>query len=199
VSNCLAAAAVGLSLGIDLPTIVRGLEAVERVPGRMERLECGQPFGVYVDAARTPETLSRSIATLRQVTPGRVFVVFGAPRSADPARRAMLGRLLERGCHVPVLTHDEPGERSTGGIHELLDGFERPAKAQAIPRRTSAIHFALAQAKAGDAVLIAGRGDRGSEQDGRQRLVSDDREVACAWLYEPRPSAAVRPRFRVIG
>src|SRR5207302_11267856 len=70
VSNCLAAAAVGLSLGIELESIVRGLEAVERVPNRLERLECGQPFSVFVDAARSRETLSLAIKTMRQVTRG---------------------------------------------------------------------------------------------------------------------------------
>ena len=197
VSNCLAATAVGLSLGIDLPTIVRGLEAVQHVPGRLERLECGQPFGVFVDAAQTPETLSRSIATIRQVTRGRVHVVFGPPENTDPARRAMLGRVLERGCHLPILTSSQPEQPAPlADLHELLDGFERPHKAHNIPRRSSAIHFALAQAQPGDAVLIAGRGDRGSELAGGQELTHDDREIACAWLYEPRTE---RPRFRVVG
>jgi UDP-N-acetylmuramoyl-L-alanyl-D-glutamate--2,6-diaminopimelate ligase len=200
VSNCLAAAAVGLCLGIDLATIVRGLEAVERVPGRMERLECGQAFGVYVDAARTPETLSRSIATLRQVTRGRVLVVFGAPENADAARRAMLGRVLERGCHQPILTSDRPQQVDPlAGIHELLDGFERPHKAHNIPDRSAAIHFALSQAQPGDAVLIAGRGDRGSELKGQKKLTHDDREVACAWLYEPQAPVVPQRRFRIVG
>ncbi len=200
VSNCLAATAVGLSLGIDLPEIVRGLEGVERVPGRMERLECGQQFGVFVDAARTPETLSRSIATLRQVTRGRVIVVFGPPASADAARAALLGRVLERGCHLPVLTNDEPrSAEPRAAIHELLDGFERPAKAHNIPDRAAAIRFALAQACPGDAVLIAGRGDRGSDCQGRRKLTCDDREIACAWLYEPQPAPVWHPRFRVVG
>jgi UDP-N-acetylmuramoyl-L-alanyl-D-glutamate--2,6-diaminopimelate ligase len=200
VANCLAAAAVGLSLGIDLPTIVHGLEAVERVPGRMERLECGQPFGVFVDAARTPETLSRSIVTLRHVTRGRVLVVFGAPDNADAARRAMLGRVLERGCHLPILTRDRPRPNDPlAAIHELLDGFERPHKAHNISDRATAIRFALSQAQPGDAVLIAGRGDRGSELKGGQKLKSDDREIACAWLYEPQQPQVERPRFRVVG
>ena len=80
VSNCLAAAAVGLALGIDWQTIVRGMEAVERVPGRLERLECGQPFSVFVDAASSPESLALAIKTVRQVTRGRVMIVFGPGR-----------------------------------------------------------------------------------------------------------------------
>jgi UDP-N-acetylmuramoyl-L-alanyl-D-glutamate--2,6-diaminopimelate ligase len=144
VSNCLAAAAVGLASGIELPTIVRGLEAVERVPGRMERLECGQPYSVFVDGADTAERLTRSIKTIREVTPNRVFVVFGGSERRAPAKNALLGRVLERGAHVAVITSDEPGEsRLLESAHELLDGFERPQRAQLIPNRKRAIEFAL--------------------------------------------------------
>ena len=66
VYNCLTAAAVGLAYGIDTPTVVRGLEAVECVPGRLQRIECGQPFGVFVDFAHTPDALTCCLKTLRQ-------------------------------------------------------------------------------------------------------------------------------------
>ena len=84
VSNCLAAAAVGLASGIELTTIVQGLEAIDHVPGRLERLECGQPFGVYVDAAAAPETLALSIKAVRRVTSGRVIVVAGCTEQRRP-------------------------------------------------------------------------------------------------------------------
>src|SRR4029450_10525320 len=83
VSNCLAAAAVGLASDIDLTTVVQGLEAIDRVPGRLERLECGQSFGVFVDGAATPETLALSIRAVRRVTSGRVIVIAGCPGSGD--------------------------------------------------------------------------------------------------------------------
>ena len=76
--NCLTAAAVGLTYGIDLMTVVRGLEAVDYVPGRLQRIECGQPFGVFVDYAHTPDALAASLRALRQVTSGRLICVFGA-------------------------------------------------------------------------------------------------------------------------
>jgi len=199
VSNCLAAAAVGLALGMDLQIIARGLEAVERVPGRMERLECGQPFSVFVDEAASPETLSLSIKTVRQVTSGRVLVVFGARDGVDPARRALVGRVLERGAHLPILTNDEPQERSLVAAHELLDGFERPQKARVMPNRAAAIQCALSEAKPGDAVLIAGRGDRTTSFTSGNRPAYDDREVACQWLYGADERKAARPRFRVVG
>jgi UDP-N-acetylmuramoyl-L-alanyl-D-glutamate--2,6-diaminopimelate ligase len=201
VSNCLAATAVGLSLGLDLTTIARGLESVERLPGRMERLECGQPFGVFVDGAQTPETLAQTIKSLRQVTTGRVLVVAGSPTDTPATRRAMLGRVLERGCHLPVLTSDDPGyEEPLEIAHQLLDGFQRPGKAQIIPDRAAAIRWALSQAREGDCVLIAGKGDRGGQLLGKKRAAHDDREVACQWLYSRgEEQLAARPRFRVVG
>jgi UDP-N-acetylmuramoyl-L-alanyl-D-glutamate--2,6-diaminopimelate ligase len=200
VSNCLAAATVGLASGIELEAIVRGLEAVDRIPGRMERLECGQPFSVFVDAADAPEILSQSIKTVRQVTRGRVFVVHGPRETADSARRALTGRVLELGAHVPIITSHEPGRSAAlATAHEVLDGFERPHKAQVIPNRETAIRFALSQARPGDAVLIAGRGDRVTCA-GRARTQSyDDREFACQWLYSQDSSVEPRPRFRVVG
>jgi UDP-N-acetylmuramoyl-L-alanyl-D-glutamate--2,6-diaminopimelate ligase len=199
VANCLAATALGLALGLELETIVRGLEAVERVPGRMERLECGQPFNVFVDAAASAETLSLAIKTVRQVTRGRVLVVYGPREEVDPARQAMLGRVLERGAHVPILTNDEPGESTLNTIHNLLDGFDRPHKARSLPSRTAAIHWALGEAKPGDAVLIAGRGDRVTSFANTKRPAYDDREVACEWLYGASKRELTRPRFRVVG
>jgi UDP-N-acetylmuramoyl-L-alanyl-D-glutamate--2,6-diaminopimelate ligase len=200
VSNCLAAAAVGLALGIDLALIVRGLEKVEYVPGRLERLECGQTFGVYVDSATAPETLSQAIKTVRQVTHGRVFVVYGSRGGSDKAQRALAGRVLERGAHVPILTSDDPGHEEPLQIaHDLLDGFERPHKARVMPDRAAAIRWALSQAKEGDAVLISGKGDRGGQLIGRKRVKHDDREIACQWLYERDQQPMERPRFRVVG
>jgi UDP-N-acetylmuramoyl-L-alanyl-D-glutamate--2,6-diaminopimelate ligase len=200
IANCLAAATAALACGYDLHDIVRGLEAVERVPGRLERLECGQPFSVFVDAAASPESLALAIKTVRQVTPGRTLVVFGPPESADGARCALVGRVLERGAHVPVVTGDEPClVAPLKAAHDVLDGFERPHKAHVIPSRHTAIRFALGHARPGDAVLIAGRGDRQTRLLGSQSPPYDDREVACAWLYDCERDELATRRFRVVG
>ena len=89
--NCLAAAAVGLAYGIELTTVVRGLESVGHVPGRLERIECGQPFGVFVDFAHTPDALTGVLKTLRQVTSGRLICVFGAGGQRDRAETSADG------------------------------------------------------------------------------------------------------------
>jgi len=187
VSNCLAATAVGLTLGIELETIVRGLEAIERLPGRMERLECGQPFSVFVDGARTPEALSLTMKTLRKVTRGRVLVVYGSASNAGPARRAMAGRVLERGAHAAFLTGDDAAPcKSLRHIHDVLDGFERPHKGTVVPSRALAIRSALEQAREGDCVLLAGSG-------------GIDCDVATEWLRENADRHSAPRRFRLVG
>ena len=158
--NCLTAAAVGLAYGIDLPTVVRGLEAVECVPGRLQRIECGQPFGVFVDFAHTPDALTGCLKALRQVTAGRVICVFGAGGDRDRAEAAA----------------DGPGRRARrrrGRRHQRQSPQRRPAgdrrrnprrlrrsrpRRSVILDRVEAIHWALAEARPGDCVLMAGKG-----------------------------------------
>ncbi|MDX1946045.1 MAG: UDP-N-acetylmuramoyl-L-alanyl-D-glutamate--2,6-diaminopimelate ligase [Pirellulaceae bacterium] len=198
VANCLAAAAVGLASGLDLATIVRGLEGVERVPGRLERLECGQNFGVFVDSANTPETLALSLKTVRQVTSGRVIVVAGCQGGKNRAARPLVGRVLERGANLAVLTNDNPRyEEPLAIMHDLLDGFERPQRAHPLPDRAAAIRWALSQARAGDSVVIAGKGDRAGQVVGKRRLAHDDREIACEWLYTRGAEELKCPKLRI--
>lgn len=199
VSSCLAAATVGLAVGIDLPTIVRGLEAVSCIPGRLERIECGQEFGVFVDASRSPERLAYVLRTLRKVTGGRLICVSGAPGGRKKSGRAWLGRVLERSCDLPILTSDHPRyEEPLAIAHDLLDGFQRPAKAHVLPDRKRAIEFALHSARPGDTVVIAGKGDRAGQLIGSRLVAHDDREVARQWLYR-QGSEPQRPAFRVVG
>ena len=148
--NCLTAAAVGLAYGIDLTTVVRGLEAVEYVPGRLERIECGQPFGVFVDFAHTPDALTGCLQALRQVTAGRLICVFGAGGDRDRQKRPLMGRAVEHGADLAVVTSDNPrSEDPHAIIADILAGFERPADAQVIADRAEAIRWALRSRPAG--------------------------------------------------
>ncbi|MBW3600276.1 MAG: UDP-N-acetylmuramyl-tripeptide synthetase, partial [Planctomycetes bacterium] len=128
-ADCLTAVAAGLALGVDLPTAVRGLEAVKAVPGRLERLECGQPFGVFVDAARTPDALASTLRTLRSVTAGRLLCVFGAEGQRNRDRRPLLGRAVERYADWGIITSDNPRRESPLQIaHDVLDGYKVRAR-----------------------------------------------------------------------
>ena len=185
VYNCLSAAAVGLLMGLELTTIARGLEAVDSIPGRLEPVVCGQPFGVYVDAARSPDALAVTLRTLRQVTTGRVICVYGADADSDPAHRPLLGRVVERVAHLGVITNDNPrGQQPLQIAHDILDGYDRPARAHVLPNRAEAIRWALSQARPGDAVLIAGKGERQYQIMRSEKHPFDDRIVARQWLQQ---------------
>jgi UDP-N-acetylmuramoyl-L-alanyl-D-glutamate--2,6-diaminopimelate ligase len=188
IRNCLMAAAVGMAYGIDLPTIVRGLESVACVPGRLERIECGQPFHVFVDFAHTPDALTGVLATLRGLTEGRLICVFGAGGDRDKTKRPMMGRAVEEAADLAVVTSDNPrSEPPRSIIAQILNGFRHPIEARVIPDRAEAIGWALNHARPGDTVVIAGKGHEQVQIVGHQQFEFDDREVAKQWLYESTP------------
>ncbi|MEX1224755.1 MAG: UDP-N-acetylmuramoyl-L-alanyl-D-glutamate--2,6-diaminopimelate ligase, partial [Pirellulales bacterium] len=182
--NCLIATAAGLSMNIDLATIARGLENITAMPGRLERIECGQPFGVFVDYAHTPDALQRSLSTLRQVTEGRLICVYGAGGDRDRKKRPEMGRVVEQFTDAGIITNDNPRrEPPEQIIEEILAGYFRPEQAIIEPDRASAIGAALNAAEPGDCVLIAGKGHETIQEIGEHRIDFDDRDVARGWLY----------------
>jgi UDP-N-acetylmuramoyl-L-alanyl-D-glutamate--2,6-diaminopimelate ligase len=194
VQSCLLAAAVGTIYDIEPTTIVRGLEAVERVPGRMERLECGQPFGVVVDGARSPGALARRLQTLRGLTRGRLLCVFGSRGNENRLARAALGKAVESRADLAVVTSNDPRDEDPSEIAaDVLRGVRRRGKFVTLDDRSEAIAWMLTKALPGDCVLIAGRGesDRPLGIDGPVHF--DDREFACECLYA---GAASRLRLK---
>ena len=184
VYNCLTATGVGLAYGIELTTVVRGLESVGHVPGRLERIECGQPFGVFVDFAHTPDALNSVLKTLRSVTAGRLICVFGAGGQRDCQKRPLMGRAVERSADIAILTNDNPRHEDPQRIfHDVLAGFCTPGVVETLPDRVEAIHRALAAARPGDCVLIAGKGHETYQIVGDRHIPLDDREVARECLY----------------
>jgi UDP-N-acetylmuramoyl-L-alanyl-D-glutamate--2,6-diaminopimelate ligase len=186
VYNCLNAAAIGLHLGVDLATIVRGLERVTCLPGRLERIECGQPFGVFVDGGATVEALTHGLHALRRVTGGRLICVFGEGPPNDVASRPRRGGIVERLADMAILTCDNPrDDRPLQAAHDVLDGCDRPAQAHLMPNRIKAVCWALSQARAEDVVLLVG--PHNLQSLGRQRRGDQDyaldRDVARFWLY----------------
>ncbi len=189
VSNCLASAAVGLAAGLPLVNVVRSLESVEYVPGRLQRIECGQPFSVFVDFAHTPDALAGTLQSLREVIDGRLICVFGAGGDRDWEKRPLLGREAEAGADRLIITSDNPrSEDPQAIIGDILEGLEAPAGAKVLADRTEAIHEALAMAEPGDCVLLAGKGHEAFQVVGDDRIELDDYEVATEWLYTNLPS-----------
>ncbi|MDO5112770.1 MAG: UDP-N-acetylmuramoyl-L-alanyl-D-glutamate--2,6-diaminopimelate ligase [Planctomycetia bacterium] len=183
--DCLAAVATGLRSGIPLETIVQGIESVESIPGRMERIECGQPFTVLVDHAHTANELKITLQSLREVTDGRIFCVLGAAGNRDFEKRPHLGLIVQQYADEIILTDNDPGTESPDKIiQEILSGMNKTADVKIYHQRTDAIPYALGQARPGDAVLIAGKGHEKFQLVGRESLRHDDREIIRRWLYQ---------------
>ncbi len=190
IHNALQAAAVGLAEGIDLPTIARGLESVGHLPGRLERIECGQPFGAYVDFAHTPDALAAVLAAVREVTAGRLICVFGAGGNRDVPKHPLMGRTVETLADLAIVTSDNPRLEDPRAIAaDVLAGFSQPGDARWMPDRAEAITYALSLAGPDDSVVVAGRGHETHQEIGYQRVPLDDREIVRRHLYNLEPAS----------
>lgn len=180
VSNALVAAGCALALGIDLDTVAAGLSEAPQVPGRLERVDEGQDFTVLVDYAHTPDSLTKAIAAVRAVTPGRVITVFGCGGDRDPEKRPLMGAAAGAGSDIVVVTSDNPrSEDPVGIILQIEDGLRgTAAEHTAEVDRRSAISHAIRIARPGDAVLIAGKGHEDYQIFADRTIHFDDREVA---------------------
>jgi len=161
--NALAALAVASSQGAALEAAVESLASFPGVPGRLERIDCGQAFAVYVDIASTPAALENVLRALRPVTSGRLWAVFGAAGGRDPARRGGMGEAAGRLADRSVLTNEDPRQEDPDSIIEAIAAGLRSAGRREgrdfarIPERRAAIAHAFAHAAPGDTVLLAGK------------------------------------------
>ena len=192
VMNLLAACAVGIALGLDPAAIARDLERVRAVPGRFERVDAGQPFLVVVDYAHTPDALERLLTTARQLTRGRLAVVFGCGGDRDRGKRPIMGEIAARLSDRAWVTSDNPrSEHPRAIVDEIVTGLSRvwpdPARYATIADRRAAIRDALAWARPGDTVLIAGKGHETYQIIGSELLPFDDRVAARQILTERSP------------
>jgi UDP-N-acetylmuramoyl-L-alanyl-D-glutamate--2,6-diaminopimelate ligase len=182
VYNSLAAAAVGLVEGLSLEQIRLALAGVAFVPGRMERIEAGQPFTVVVDYAHNPAALVQLLRAARSFTAerGRVILVFGCPGDRDPGKRPVMGEIAGRMADFAIATSDNPGsedpERILDQVEEGLLRSGRPYE-RYLDRR-QAIARALELAGPGDAVLLAGKGHEEYQLLRDGAVPWSDREVA---------------------
>jgi UDP-N-acetylmuramoyl-L-alanyl-D-glutamate--2,6-diaminopimelate ligase len=194
VMNLLGAVGVGVALEIPLATVASALGAVATVPGRFERVEAGQPFLVVVDYAHTPDALERVLTTARKlVSPGgRLVAVFGCGGDRDRGKRPIMGEIAARLADRVWVTSDNPRtERPRAIVDEVLVGVARVPGAAgrhvADPERRAAIRDALGWSRAGDVVVIAGKGHETYQIIGQEVLPFDDRAVAREFLSERTP------------
>jgi UDP-N-acetylmuramoyl-L-alanyl-D-glutamate--2,6-diaminopimelate ligase len=175
--NAIGAALAAGALGIDGGAIKRGIESVQGVPGRFESIEEGQPFTVIVDYAHTPDSLDNVIRTARGLGTGRLVVVFGAGGDRDREKRPLMGRVVSELADRSILTSDNPrSERPDAIAADVADGALGTFELE-LDRR-AAIELALAEAKAGDVIVLAGRGAEPEQELGTGKIPFDDREVA---------------------
>jgi UDP-N-acetylmuramoyl-L-alanyl-D-glutamate--2,6-diaminopimelate ligase len=181
VANALVAMACAHELGVALDAMVPALAAAEAVPGRVQAVEAGQKFALLVDYAHKPGALENVLASAREVTSGRVIVVFGAGGDRDRAKRPVMGEIAARLADRVVVTSDNPrSELPESIIDEIFAGIPEGARhVERLADRRAAIRRAIALAQPGDVVVIAGKGhEQGQEFAHGRKEPFDDAAVA---------------------
>jgi UDP-N-acetylmuramoyl-L-alanyl-D-glutamate--2,6-diaminopimelate ligase len=192
VSNCLAAFATSYAiLDLDVDAVREGIASLAGIPGRMERLDLGQDFSVFVDFAHTPNALRRALLAARQFAGnGRVIAVFGSAGLRDREKRRLMAETSAKLADLTILTAEDP---RTESLEDILEEMANGAQARGakegdtfwrIPDRGSAIRFAIRLARPGDVVMACGKGHEQSMCFGEIEYPWDDREAMRAALAE---------------
>ena len=191
VFNILAASGAALERGCSLKDIAAGISALTRVPGRFERVDCGQPFTVVVDYAHTDDALRNLTSLAREFVnqaglKGRVITVFGCGGDRDRVKRPLMGEAAGRGSDFVVLTSDNPrSEDPLAIMNDAVVGLQRSGTKYVMePDRTVAIALAISEARPGDIVLVAGKGHEKVQVSREGTIPFDDVEVCRTVLGE---------------
>jgi UDP-N-acetylmuramoyl-L-alanyl-D-glutamate--2,6-diaminopimelate ligase len=185
--NILAACACAITQGIGPEDIKAGIESVKSVPGRLERVDCGQPFTVLVDYAHTDDALYNVLSTIRELKPKRVLTVFGCGGDRDRSKRPLMGEVAVNLSDYAIITNDNP--RSEDPQKIVLDievGIRKKGKEnyKVVLDREKAISEIINMADKNDIVLLAGKGHENYQIIGSSRIPFSDREMACKYLRE---------------
>jgi len=179
ISNLLAALAIGQAMGRDVQDLIARIPSFPGVPGRMERIECGQDFPVLVDYAHTDDALRNALTMLREITPGRVLTVFGCGGNRDRAKRPLMTKVAQALSDFAWATADNPRREKLGTIFADMErGVTARDRIVFVDDRRRAISLALDEAREGDCVLIAGKGHETYQEFADIVAPFDDRQVA---------------------
>jgi len=181
VSNLLAALTIARAQGYQISEVLHRLPSFPGVPGRMERVDQGQSYNVLVDYAHTDDALKHACEMVREVTEGKVIVVFGCGGDRDRTKRGPMTREALKGADVVFATSDNPRNEPIEQIFRDMETACTPAlsfKIQFISERKRAISMALDAAAPGDCVLIAGKGHETYQEFDDTVIPFDDRQVA---------------------
>jgi UDP-N-acetylmuramoyl-L-alanyl-D-glutamate--2,6-diaminopimelate ligase len=212
--NILAAVGLGIALGFSGEAVAAGIKQMKAVPGRMEKVDAGQPFGVLVDYAHTEGSLFSLLETVREMTVGRVITVFGCGGDRDRAKRPKMGAAAIARSDLVIVTSDNPrtedplaiiGEIESGmtagirmrDLEPLGKGPGAPSVSKktpytVIPDRAEAIETAVRLAGPGDVVVLAGKGHEDYQIIGENRFPFDDREEARKAIVKCSAGCGVR-------
>lgn len=194
VENALAAMATGLTWKIPLLEMAMALEEFRPVPGRMERCAWSEAFDVFVDYAHTPDALSRSLASLRGLSSGRLICVFGAGGDRDPSKRPLLGQAAGN-ADLAIITSDNPRSEDPALIAGQIAQGLPAGRVEMIMEldRALAIQRAIDVARPGDVVLIAGKGHETEQIVRGERRPFDDRRIVRDYLESRKAATSIPP------
>ncbi|MCL4505587.1 MAG: UDP-N-acetylmuramoyl-L-alanyl-D-glutamate--2,6-diaminopimelate ligase [Chloroflexi bacterium] len=181
-SNLMAAVCAALAVGLPASAIAAGAAAFAGVPGRLERIDMGQPFTAIVDFAHTPNALEQALRAVRAITAGRIIVVFGCAGERDVQKRPMMGRVTAENADVVVMTAEDPRREKLDDIlDQMIAGVAASAnpavELHRVPDRGEAIRIACRLARPGDTVMACGKGHEQSMCFGTVETPWDDRVV----------------------
>jgi UDP-N-acetylmuramoyl-L-alanyl-D-glutamate--2,6-diaminopimelate ligase len=185
--NVAAAAACAVASGLPIEAIADGVRRLADVPGRMERVDCGQPFHVLIDYAHTPDALARLLGAVRELVSGRLLVLFGCGGERDRGKRPEMGRVAAEGADLVFLTSDNPrGEDPDAIVEDIRRGVMpvtgATGRTSAIVDRAEAVAAAIAAAGPGDALVLAGKGHETTQTFAGRVERQADRDLAVAAL-----------------
>ncbi|RIV28210.1 UDP-N-acetylmuramoyl-L-alanyl-D-glutamate--2,6-diaminopimelate ligase [Alicyclobacillaceae bacterium I2511] len=185
VYNALAALAVGWLEEIPMPQVIAALQQVAGIPGRLERVNAGQPFTILVDYSHTPDSLDNALHTVREFSRNRVVCVVGCGGDRDKGKRPQMAKIACELCDTVILTSDNP---RTEAPESILDDMEagvqgRYENYRRLTDRQQAIEWAIQHAAPDDVLLIAGKGHESYQIIGREKHYFDDREVAKTAVF----------------
>lgn len=177
--NSLCAAAVAMASGVDASTVKRGLEAMDFVPGRLEKVECNRDFSIYVDYAHTHDALGHVMCSAKELAEhGRLIAVFGCGGDRDKEKRPLMARAVSEHADVIFLTSDNPRtEDPEAIIEDAKAGLGSESESHVIIDRKEAIAEAVQSAQTGDVIVIAGKGHENYQIIGEEKIHFDDREI----------------------
>jgi len=183
--NALAAAAASLAYGIDIDRVAAGLEKSDVIPGRLERIDSEAPFTIFLDYAHTPDALTRTIETLKEIGSGKVLVMFGCGGDRDRGKRPLMGEAVSSAADYAVLTSDNPRTEAPARImNDVKPGLVPGIEVDLIEDRRRAIEHIIERAGKGDIVLLAGKGAENYQEINGVRHPFSDRDIALEKLKQ---------------